>query len=119
MVDTLGLPTVFFTHSAADLHWPELAHLICPDDPESRCSRNTALLEIPAIADCFFHHRIHKFVEAFYVGILGAPTTGYALSGSIVAVLMSVASLGSQMLLKWKRYWSHMKMAQKTLSNIC
>ena len=25
MVDTLGLPTVFFTHSAADLQWPELA----------------------------------------------------------------------------------------------
>ena len=30
MVDTLGLPTIFFTHSAADLQWPELAHLICP-----------------------------------------------------------------------------------------
>ena len=25
MVDTLGLPTVFFTHSVADLQWPELA----------------------------------------------------------------------------------------------
>ncbi len=72
MVDTLGLPTVFFTHSAADLHWPELACLICPDNPESRSSRNTALLENPAIADWFFHHRIHKFVEAFYVGVLGA-----------------------------------------------
>ncbi len=72
MVDTLGLPTVFFTHSAADLHWPELAHLICPDDPESRSSRNTALQENPAIADWFFHHRIHKFLDAFYVGVLGA-----------------------------------------------
>ena len=29
MVDTLGLPTVFFTHSAADTQWPELANLIC------------------------------------------------------------------------------------------
>ena len=28
MVDTLGLPTIFFTHSAADLQWPELAKLI-------------------------------------------------------------------------------------------
>ena len=25
MVDTLGLPTIFFTHSVADLQWPELA----------------------------------------------------------------------------------------------
>ena len=31
MVDTLGMPTVFFTHSAADGQWPELARLICPD----------------------------------------------------------------------------------------
>ena len=29
MVDTLGMPTVFFTHSAADGQWPELARLIC------------------------------------------------------------------------------------------
>ena len=28
MVDTLGLSTIFFTHSAADLQWPELAKLI-------------------------------------------------------------------------------------------
>ena len=33
MIDTLGLPTVFFTHSAADLQWPELGKLLCPDDP--------------------------------------------------------------------------------------
>ena len=36
MVDTLDLPTISFTHSAADLQWPELARLICPEDPESR-----------------------------------------------------------------------------------
>ena len=34
MVDTLGLLTVFFTHSAADLQWPELANLKCQDSPE-------------------------------------------------------------------------------------
>jgi len=27
MVDTLCMPTIFFTNSAADLHWPELACL--------------------------------------------------------------------------------------------
>ena len=72
MVDTLGLPTIFFTHSAADLQWPELAHLICPDDPECSSSRNKAVLENPAIADSFFYHRIQKFIEAFYVVVLGA-----------------------------------------------
>ena len=72
MVDMLGLPTIFFTHSAADLHWPELAHLICPDDPNSTSSRSKALQQNPAIADFFFHQRIVKFVDAFYVGVLGA-----------------------------------------------
>ena len=44
MVDTLGLPTVFFTHSAADLQWLELANLICQDSPvdasQTACSYN-------------------------------------------------------------------------------
>ena len=72
MVDTLGLPTIFFTHSAADLQWPELAKLICPDDADSRSARNIALQENPAIADWFFYHRIQKFAKAYYVDILGA-----------------------------------------------
>lgn len=72
MVNTLGLPTVFFTHSAADLQWPELACLICPNDTTSTSARNKALQENPAIADWFFHECINKFIDAFYVGILGA-----------------------------------------------
>ena len=71
MVDTLGLPTIkFFTHSAADLQWPKLAHLICPD-PESRSSCTTAVIENPAIAD-WFSHGVQKFIDAFYHSVLGA-----------------------------------------------
>ena len=72
MVDTLGLPTVFFTHSAADGQWPELAHLICSDSHPSSSTQSSAVTENPAVADWFFHHRINKFVEAYYIGILGA-----------------------------------------------
>ena len=71
MVDTLGLPTVFFTHSAADHQWPELAQLIC-SDPDSRTARAKAVIENPALADWFFYHRVMEFVKAFYVGVLGA-----------------------------------------------
>ena len=70
MVDTLGLPTIFFTHSAADLQWPELAHLISPEDPDSRSSRTTTVIENPAM--WFFYHCIQKFIEVYYIGILGA-----------------------------------------------
>ena len=71
MVDTLGLPTIFFTHSAADLQWPELARLTCPDDPDSRASRTKAVIENPAVADWFFYERVMEFIKAYYVGILG------------------------------------------------
>ena len=72
MVDTLGLPTVFFTHSAADGQWPELARLICPENEHCSSSRSSAVSKNPAIADWFISHRISKFLDAFYVGILGA-----------------------------------------------
>ena len=51
MVDTLGLPTVFFTHSAADTQWPELANLICAHNPSSKSERIQAVVSNPAIAD--------------------------------------------------------------------
>ena len=72
MVDTLGLPTIFFTHSAADLQWPELAQLICPDNPDSRTAHTKAVIENPALADWFFYHRLMEFVKIFYLGVLGA-----------------------------------------------
>ena len=70
MVDTLGLPTIFFTHSAADLQWPELAQLICPDNPDSRTARTKAVIDNPALSDWFFYHRVMEFLKAFYTGVL-------------------------------------------------
>ena len=32
--------TIFFTHSAADLQWPELAHFLGVEDPENSTSRS-------------------------------------------------------------------------------
>ena len=72
MVDKLGIPTVFFTHSAADGQWPELAHLICPDNKDSSSIRSKAVSDNPAIADWFFYHRISKFVDTFYTDVMGA-----------------------------------------------
>ena len=34
MVDTPGMPTIFFTHSAADFHWPDLAVVLQNDSEE-------------------------------------------------------------------------------------
>ncbi len=35
MIDCVGMPTVFFNHSAADNQWPELARLIAENPDES------------------------------------------------------------------------------------
>ena len=73
MVDTLGLPTVFFTHSAADLQWPELAQLLgVIDDPTNSTQRSKAVIENPCLADWFFYQRILKFMDIYYKGILKA-----------------------------------------------
>jgi len=72
MVDTLGIPTVFFTHSAADGQWPELARLICAENADKSACRSSAVTTNPAVADWFFYERISKFVQAFYVDVLGA-----------------------------------------------
>lgn len=70
MVDSLGMPTIFFTHSAADLQWPELAHLLSPDANEF-VNQSTVVVENPALADWYFYHHIQKFVDTFYKDILG------------------------------------------------
>ena len=74
MVDDLGLPTVFFTHSAADSQWPELARLICPDEEDRSSRRCKAVVDNPAVV---FYHRISKFVDAFYTKMLGAKDYWY------------------------------------------
>ena len=55
------------------MQWPELARLICPESQQqSASSRSKAVSENPAIADWFFFHRISKYIETFYVSVLGA-----------------------------------------------
>ena len=60
------------TYLSRHLQWPELAQLICPDNPDSRTARTKAVIENPALADWFFYHRLMEFVKIFYLGVLGA-----------------------------------------------
>ncbi|KAK3909608.1 ATP-dependent DNA helicase pfh1 [Frankliniella fusca] len=65
MVEQLGLPTLFFTLSAADLHWPDLFKFLSPDeDPQSMSdARRRKLVEQhPAKVDAFFTLRGKTFI---------------------------------------------------------
>ena len=58
LIDFLGLPTLFFTHSAANLQWPEFSTLMCSDDPESIHARREPIAINPATTDWFFYEYI-------------------------------------------------------------
>ena len=79
IIDTLGMPTLFFTQRAADGHWPEFARLICAENPDSSSSHSSAVSENLAIPDWLFYERISKFVKAFYMVFLGATDYSFRL----------------------------------------
>jgi len=61
----VGPPTIFFTLSCADYHWPEFHELFC--DPHSEhikpAIRQQNVLENPHILDWFFTERTDRFVK--------------------------------------------------------
>ncbi|XP_012146256.2 uncharacterized protein LOC105663231 [Megachile rotundata] len=66
MVNQLGLPTIFFTLSAADYHWPDLFSLLAPGtDPASLSERQRRDLmhENPLLVAYFFQRSCDVFIK--------------------------------------------------------
>ncbi|KAE8738449.1 hypothetical protein FOCC_FOCC016072 [Frankliniella occidentalis] len=66
MIEQLGLPTLFFTLSAADLHWPELFLNIAPDEDLSTMTesrRRKLIEENPLRVDALFLRRGENFIN--------------------------------------------------------
>lgn len=66
MAEQLGMPTLFFTLSAADLHWPDLFKILAPDEDFQNISehrRRLLVKENPLIVDSFFLHRAETFIK--------------------------------------------------------
>ena len=72
MINTLGLPTIFFTHSAADTQWDDLYRLMINEDKDIPRSKSACLIDNPAIASYFFHVKINKYIKTYYQNLLGA-----------------------------------------------
>ncbi|KAE8740593.1 hypothetical protein FOCC_FOCC013893 [Frankliniella occidentalis] len=65
MVEQIGLPTLFCTFSAADLHWPELFKLLAPDEDFTTMSmfrKGQLVKNNPLIVDTFFLKRVETFM---------------------------------------------------------
>lgn len=68
MVRQLGTPTIFFTLSAADYHWPDLFRILSPDtDPNllDERQRSTLMHENPSTVAWFFQKRCDIFMKKF------------------------------------------------------
>ncbi|KAE8745030.1 hypothetical protein FOCC_FOCC008342 [Frankliniella occidentalis] len=66
MIEQLGMPTVFFTLSAADLQWPGLFKLLAPDVPLESLSdamRRDLVSKHPILVDKYFAERVKSFLH--------------------------------------------------------
>ncbi|XP_034255201.1 uncharacterized protein LOC117653547 isoform X2 [Thrips palmi] len=66
MVEQLGLPTLFFTLSAADLHWPDLFRMLAPDEDFNTMSdyrRRQLVKANPLAVDSYFLKRAETFIN--------------------------------------------------------
>ncbi|KAE8751243.1 hypothetical protein FOCC_FOCC002071 [Frankliniella occidentalis] len=78
MVNQLGTPTVFFTLSSADFHWPDLYRLLGHDVKNLTMNqRNDLLSKNPLVADAFFYARSKFFLEKSFKNHFDVSDTWY------------------------------------------
>ena len=73
IITTKGAPTIFFTFSSADMHWPELHSLF--SNKSDNCTneeRRQNVIDNPHIVDWFFNQRLENFIKHWLYGTLGA-----------------------------------------------
>ena len=73
IITTKGAPTIFFTFSSADMHWPEL-HSLFSNKPHdcTKEERRQDVIDNPHIVDCFFDQRLQRFIKHWLYGTLEA-----------------------------------------------
>jgi hypothetical protein len=79
IITSVGAPTLFFTFSSADMHWPEL-HALFKADTHNELGNSTSdvrkttkcVINNPHVVDWFFTHRLERFVKHWLYDTLGA-----------------------------------------------
>ena len=77
IITTVGTPTIFFTFSSADMHWPDLHSLF--EENNNDCNTNLTsqqrrenVINNPHIVDWFFTQRLESFIKFWLYDILKA-----------------------------------------------
>ena len=74
IITNVGAPTIFFTFSSADMHWPEL-HALFGENTDNTASaqvRQQNVINNPHIVDWFFTQRLESFIKHWLYDTLGA-----------------------------------------------
>ena len=77
IITSVGAPTLFFTFSSADRHWPDLhalfnANSACENENSSSQVRRQNVINNPHVVDWFFTQRLESFVKHWLYDTLGA-----------------------------------------------
>ena len=73
IIEHKGVPTIFFTFSSADMHWPELHSLLHHNTINLTSEdRRQAVINNPHIVDWFFTKRLESFLKHWLYDTLGA-----------------------------------------------
>lgn len=67
----VGSPTIFFTLSCAEFHWPEF-HLLFGNLSSDNENYHKNAIEYPHILDWFFTERVELFIKHWLYNVLGA-----------------------------------------------
>lgn len=72
IITTKGVPTIFFTLSSADMHWPELHSLFSGKSDSTNENRRQNVIDNPHIVDWFFDQHVKSFIKHWLYDTLGA-----------------------------------------------
>ena len=73
IINSKGTPTIFFTFSSADMHWPELHSLFSNRSHDcTNEERRQNVIDNPHIIDWFFNQHLQSFIKHWLYGTLGA-----------------------------------------------
>lgn len=72
IISSAGPPTLFFTFSSADMHWPELHALFNSDGSNTPENRRQNVINNPHITDWFFTQRLENFIKYWLYNSLDA-----------------------------------------------
>ena len=72
IITQVGAPTIFWTLSCAEFHWPEFHNLFSDNGETSDSERRANVINNPHLLDWFFTERTEQFVNYWLKKTLGA-----------------------------------------------